>query len=75
LLDIEELCGGSGILFILKHGTNIDIHIRMSTHLYEHTHAHPTPMSISEKLSRLDLEIHEVGHQERLVVDGDVASY
>jgi hypothetical protein len=42
----------------------------MSTHRYEHTHAHPTPMSTSERLSRLDLEIHEVGHQERLTVDG-----
>jgi hypothetical protein len=32
-------------------------------------------MSISERLSRLDLEIHEVGHQEHLVIDGDVASH
>jgi hypothetical protein len=46
-----------------------------STHPYEHTHAHPTPMTTSEKLSRLDLEIHEVGHQERLAVEGDVASH
>jgi hypothetical protein len=46
----------------------------MSTHPYEHTYAHPTPM-VSERLSRLDLEIHEIGHQERLAVDGDVASH
>jgi hypothetical protein len=32
-------------------------------------------MSNSERLSRLDLEIYEVGHQECLGVDGDVASY
>jgi hypothetical protein len=34
----------------------------MSTHIYKHMHVHPTPMSISEWLSRIDLEIHEVGH-------------
>jgi hypothetical protein len=32
-------------------------------------------MSTFEKRSRLNLEIHEVDHQERLAVDGDVASY
>jgi hypothetical protein len=46
----------------------------MSTHPYEHTHAHLTSMSTSERLSRLDLEIHEVGHQEHIAVDGDAAS-
>jgi hypothetical protein len=35
---------------------------RMSTHFYEYTHAHPTPISNFERLSRLDLKIHEVGH-------------
>jgi hypothetical protein len=34
----------------------------MITYLYKHTHAHPTSMSTSERLSRSDLEIHEVGH-------------
>jgi hypothetical protein len=43
--------------------TNADTHTHMSTHLYEHTQAHTTPMSTSERLCRLDLEIHEVGHQ------------
>jgi hypothetical protein len=57
-------------IFFKKHITNIDTYTRMSTHFYEHTHAHHTPMSIFERLSRLDLEIHEVGHQERLAVDG-----
>jgi hypothetical protein len=47
----------------------------MSTHPYEYTHAHLTSMSIFEKLSRLDFEIHEVGNQERLAVDGDVVSH
>jgi hypothetical protein len=46
----------------------------MSTHPYEHTHAHPNSMSISERLSWLDLEIHEISHQERIAVGGDVAS-
>jgi hypothetical protein len=47
----------------------------MSTHPYEHTHVYVIPMTTSERLSRLDLEIHEVDHQECLAVDGDVVSY
>jgi hypothetical protein len=43
----------------------------MSTHSYEHTHVHPTPMITSEKLSK----IYEVSHQEHIAVDGDVASH
>jgi hypothetical protein len=35
-------------------------------------HAHPIPMHTSERLSRFDLKIHEVNHQERLVIDKDV---
>jgi hypothetical protein len=44
----------------------------MSIHPYEYTHAHHIPMSTFERLSRFDLKIHEVGHQECLAVDGDV---
>jgi hypothetical protein len=40
---------------------NTDTHIYMSTHLYEYTHIYLTLMSTSERLSQLDLEIHEVG--------------
>jgi hypothetical protein len=47
----------------------------MSIHPYKHTHAHSTPMSTYERLSRLDLEIHEIDHQERLAVDGDATSH
>jgi hypothetical protein len=36
------------------------------------TDVYPIFMNISERLSRLDLEIHEVSHQERLTVNGDV---
>jgi hypothetical protein len=36
---------------------------------YEYTYAHSTPMSTFERLNWLDLEIHEVSNQERLVVD------
>jgi hypothetical protein len=36
--------------------------MRTSTYLYEHTYTYPTPMSISEILGRLDLEIHKVCH-------------
>jgi hypothetical protein len=38
-------------------------------------HVYPIHMSTSEKLSRLDLEIHEVDHQEHIVVDGDIVSH
>jgi hypothetical protein len=63
------------LLFFKKHSTNTDIHIRMSIHSYEHIHVYTIPMSTSERLNRLDLEIHEVDHKEWLVVDGDVASH
>jgi hypothetical protein len=43
-----------------------------STLLYEYIHAHPISMSTFERLDRLDLEIHEVDHQERLTVDRDI---
>jgi hypothetical protein len=45
----------------------------MSNYPYEHTHAHPISISTSERLSQLDLEVHEVSHKERLAVDDDVA--
>jgi hypothetical protein len=32
-------------------------------------------MSTSERLSRLDLEIYEISHQEYLAIDGDIASH
>jgi hypothetical protein len=41
----------------------------MNTHLYKHIHVYSTSMSTSERLSRLDLKIYEVDHQERLIVD------
>jgi hypothetical protein len=47
----------------------------MSTHPYEYTHVHHTSMSNFERLSRLDLKIYEVGHQERLAVDRDIVSH
>jgi hypothetical protein len=47
----------------------------MSIHLYEHTYIYSTPMSISERLSRLDIKIHEVDQQECLAVDEDIVSH
>jgi hypothetical protein len=47
----------------------------MSTHSHEHTHTHLILMITSKRLSQLDLEIYEVGHQERLAIDGDVVSH
>jgi hypothetical protein len=50
--------------------TQILIHKRVFTPM--NTHAHSTPMSISERQCWLDLEIHEIGHQECLAVDGNI---
>jgi hypothetical protein len=47
----------------------------MRIHSYKHMYTHPIPMSTSERLSRLDLEIYKVGHEEHLIVVGDVASH
>jgi hypothetical protein len=60
--------------FFEKHSIDVDIYIRMSTHSYKYTHAHVTLMSIFETLSQIDFKIHEVGHQDHFVVDGDVTS-
>jgi hypothetical protein len=46
----------------------------MSTHPYEYIYVYSIPMNTSERVSWLDIEIHEVGHQERLAVDRNVAS-
>jgi hypothetical protein len=47
----------------------------MSTYPYEHTHAHHTSMmSTSERLSQLNLEIYEVGHQECLAIERNIVS-
>jgi hypothetical protein len=32
-------------------------------------------MTTSERLNRLDLKIHKVDHQERLIIDGNVTFY
>jgi hypothetical protein len=63
------------MIFFEKHSTNTYTHIRMSTHIYERTYAHPVSMNTSEKLSQLDLEIHKVGHQERFAIDRDIVSH
>jgi hypothetical protein len=36
---------------------------------------HYTFINISRRLSRLDLEIHEVDHQEHIAVDEDITSH
>jgi hypothetical protein len=60
--------------FFLRNSINVDTYTHINTHLYEHT-KYPIFMSTSEILSRLNLKIYEVGHQERLVVDGDIISH
>jgi hypothetical protein len=47
----------------------------MSTHSYEHTHAQFILIRAFERLNRLDLEIHKVGHQERLIIDRNISSH
>jgi hypothetical protein len=47
----------------------------MSIHLYKHIYVNSTPMSTFKRLRRLNLEIHKVGHQEHLAVDGDIATH
>jgi hypothetical protein len=42
----------------------------MITHFYRYMYVRSIFMSNSERLSRLDLKIYEVGHQEYLVIDG-----
>jgi hypothetical protein len=55
-----------------KYSINIDIYRCMSIYFYKYMYIYPISMNISERLSRFDFEIHEVGHQERLTVDRDV---
>jgi hypothetical protein len=38
-----------------------DIYTHMNTYSYKHTHIYPISMTISKRLNRLNLEIHEVG--------------
>jgi hypothetical protein len=47
----------------------------MIIYLYKYMQTHSTPMSILERLSRFDLEIYKVGHQEHLAVDEYVVFY
>jgi hypothetical protein len=35
-------------------------YIYISTQLYKYIYVHPTPMNISKRLGRLDLEIHKI---------------
>jgi hypothetical protein len=58
----------------MKHSidTDVDNHIYMNTHPYRYMHVHPTPMSTSERLDQVDLEIHEIVHQKCIVIDEDI---
>jgi hypothetical protein len=46
----------------------------MITYPYEYMYVHLTSINTFIRLTRLDLKIHEVGHQECLAVDGDIIS-
>jgi hypothetical protein len=47
---------------------------RISTHSYKYMYTHFILTITFEKLSRFDLEIHEVDHQKHLIIDGYVSS-
>jgi hypothetical protein len=47
----------------------------MNTHSYKYTYVYSTPMNNSERLSRFDLKIYEVGHQDHFTIDGDIVSH
>jgi hypothetical protein len=58
---------------LFRNTTNLNTYTRTNTHQY--MYAHTTPMNTSKRLSRFDLEIYKVGHQERLAVNEDVVSH
>jgi hypothetical protein len=47
----------------------------MIIHLYEYMYAHSISISTFKRLSRFDLEIHKVGHQEHIAIDNDIGSH
>jgi hypothetical protein len=47
----------------------------MSTHFYKYVDVYPISMNTSKRLGRLNFEIHEVGHQERLIVNTETSSF
>jgi hypothetical protein len=47
----------------------------MITHLYKYIYVHHISMSTFKRLSRFDLEIHKVGHQERIAIDDNIGSH
>jgi hypothetical protein len=60
--------------FNLFFRNTVQMQIYMSTHpmnIYTYT----IPLSISERLSRFGLEIHEVSHQEQFTVDENITSH
>jgi hypothetical protein len=55
------------------HGQTEGRHFEATQHyFYEHMYVYSIFISIFERLSQLNFEIHKVGHQERLTVDGDI---
>jgi hypothetical protein len=70
ILQLERYEGWrEWLFFFLKHSTNVDTHICMSIHLYEHMHVYHIFMSTFERLNQFNFEIHEVSHQKYLAVD------
>jgi hypothetical protein len=47
----------------------------MSIYSYEHTYAHLIFINTFKRLSRFNFEIHKVGHQKCLTIDGDTVSH
>jgi hypothetical protein len=49
--------------------------IAQQQYRYLYMYIHIISMSTFKRLNRFDFEIHKVGHQERLTVDGDDVSH
>jgi hypothetical protein len=47
----------------MSHSIDVVTHTHTSTYIYEYTHAHITPINTFERLSQLDIDIHEVGQR------------
>jgi hypothetical protein len=51
------------VLIFFKYNINIDTYIHMIIYSYVYIYTHHIFINTSERLSRLDLKIHEVDHQ------------
>jgi hypothetical protein len=70
---VRRLYSSHSVIIFLRN--IVHVYTCIIIHLYEYMYIYPTSISTFKRLSRIDLEINEVGRQERLAVDGDVDSH